>query len=121
MKTFTSGSVLLIDDDSDILELLQDICKVAKRPYYSARNGKEALDLIKDHKDIELIISDMFMPKMSGEELIINLQNQKRKIKTILSSGSSKESFSDILKRKDVEFLQKPYDLHDVLNHIHQN
>ena len=115
------GSILLIDDDSDILELLQDICRVAKRSYYSAKNGKEALDIIQNHKDIDLIISDMYMPHMTGKELILNLQNQKRKIKTVLSSGSSAESFSDILNEKMVEFLPKPYDLQDILKLMYKH
>ncbi len=72
--TNSSGksNVLLVDDDSEILQLLNDML----RPFYTisfAKNGIEAL-LVLENQSIDLIVSDIMMPEMDGIELCAKIR-----------------------------------------------
>lgn len=60
-------SILLVDDNEEILEYLSS-CLCEKYSMFTARDGKEALDIL-NSKAIHLVISDVMMPVMDGFEL----------------------------------------------------
>jgi signal transduction histidine kinase/ligand-binding sensor domain-containing protein/CheY-like chemotaxis protein len=71
-STAEKPTLLLVDDDNEILALLQDML----RPAYNlcmASNGKEALHLLENQK-IDLVISDIMMPEMDGIELCFKIR-----------------------------------------------
>ncbi|KAI9374448.1 hypothetical protein BJX61DRAFT_302371 [Aspergillus egyptiacus] len=60
-------SVLLVDDNTVNLQLLVAVMKKAKKPYVTASNGLEALEVYKAHaKEIQIILMDISMPVMDG-------------------------------------------------------
>jgi PAS domain S-box-containing protein len=62
--------VLIVDDEEDLREILQNLLIKNGINVVTAANGKDALDYISKHyQDIDLVISDMKMPKMNGPEL----------------------------------------------------
>ena len=67
----------------------------------SVSNGEDALAIIDDQ--IDLLITDIVMPKMGGEELIIQLRDKKPKLKFLAITG-----YSDITIPDDVTVVQKP-------------
>ncbi len=65
-------TILLVDDDSEILELLSEML----HPIYEihlAKNGVEALHIL-DNKNIDLVVSDVMMPEMDGIELCCKIR-----------------------------------------------
>ncbi|KXX69102.1 ATP-binding protein [Flammeovirga sp. SJP92] len=66
--TFEKQTVLLVEDNQDILlylsDLLKDTCSVK-----TATNGHEALSILKEDRGISLVVSDVMMPEMNGTEL----------------------------------------------------
>ncbi len=73
---FTLGTVLVVDDEPDIREMLVYYLEKLNLKVISTSNGNEAIDLYKKHKaEIKLIISDMKMPEMTGADLAIQLRN----------------------------------------------
>ncbi|NME71220.1 hybrid sensor histidine kinase/response regulator transcription factor [Flammeovirga aprica] len=66
--TFEKQTVLLVEDNQDILlylsDLLKDTCNVK-----TATNGQEALSILKEDRAISLVVSDVMMPEMNGTEL----------------------------------------------------
>jgi two-component system cell cycle sensor histidine kinase/response regulator CckA len=74
---------------------------------FSARNGREALDMADAHKgEIDLLVSDVTMPGMDGQELAAKLTAREPKIKVILLSGYSRVQ---IALQRGWKFIQKPF------------
>ena len=93
------------------------VCRMAKtvlqRCGYSvltAKNGQEAVDLFREfHDRVALVLLDMTMPVMSGEEAFQRLQAIAPEVKVILSSGFNEvEAIQRFLDRGLTGFLQKP-------------
>ncbi len=62
--------VLVADDEKDIRDGLQSFLRFLGFEVYNASNGEEAIEILKEYKPFDLIITDLRMPKRSGEELI---------------------------------------------------
>jgi CheY-like chemotaxis protein len=79
-------------------------------------SGPEALEIFKSQKnDIALVILDMIMPGMSGEETFDRLKDVQRDIKVILSSGYSLNGHATGIMAKGCRaFLQKPFLITDL-------
>ena len=81
-----------------------------------AENGKDALDRVKKESlinKIDLVISDIVMPEMNGEDLADALRKLRPDLKILLCSGftDTRISAGRKSKRKDYHFLPKPYSL----------
>jgi signal transduction histidine kinase/ActR/RegA family two-component response regulator len=78
--------LLVVEDDPDLCELLCRILYRAGFSTLSARNGREAMKLLKT-ETLDLLITDMVMPEMDGIELIRLLQKERPNIPIIALSG----------------------------------
>ena len=69
--------ILAVDDDFINLKLISSMLKKSDfvREIVEAKNGLEALNIIKEHKDIQLILLDIKMPVMDGIEFLKNLSS----------------------------------------------
>ncbi|EQC52254.1 response regulator [Bacteriovorax sp. DB6_IX] len=84
-----SKTVLIVDDEKEILDVLTMIFESLDYKCLTAENGEEALKKIKV-KDIDLLILDNMMPQMSGEEVLETIHREKLKnFKIIFSSGQT--------------------------------
>ena len=114
-----TGAVLIIDDEELIREAVIDILDLIGVKTYSAASGEEGLTLLKTHgQEISVVILDMQMPYMSGEETYKRLRTVDPDVKVIFSSGYSEDASSRFLNdpahTNSTFFLQKPYPI-DVL------
>lgn len=67
--------VLLVDDDAELREMLREMLEAAGYDVYCASNGKEALDLLhRADPPPGLILLDLMMPIMTGEEMLAALK-----------------------------------------------
>jgi CheY-like chemotaxis protein len=80
------------------------------------RKGDEALSLYDTHRNsIDLVVLDLIMPGMSGEETFTRLIRTYPEIKIILSSGYSiNGKISDMLARGAAGFIQKPFSMNEL-------
>ena len=107
-------SLLLADDDSDEIEFLvesfenHDQFKVA----YIAKNGVELVEYIKENPNsVDIIISDMFMPAMTGLEALqkLNEKNLISETLTVIFSNTVNVENEDKFKSSDLlKFYTKP-------------
>lgn len=97
-----SKNILIVEDDNVIIELLQDCLKKDDINTLSASNGVEALKMLK-LMHIDLLITDLMMPKMGGEELIKNLREFAPKLPVVIFSGYQAENLDE-----HTVFLGKP-------------
>ena len=105
--------VLVIDDESPVREAVADILDFEKINVLSAANGFEGLKIYQErHNEIQLVLLDLSMPGMSGEETFRELRQFDAEVKVILSSGYTEAEVIDQFEQLGVvDFLKKPYDL----------
>ncbi len=105
--------VLLIDDEDMILEVGGEILEKLGYTALKAGSGEEALRLFHERRDdIDLVILDMIMPRITGSEVFDRIRAEAPGVKVILSSGYSMNYDADkIMKRGCNGFIQKPFDI----------
>ena len=113
-------TILLIDDEELVIKISEMMLKELGYKVLKAHNGFEGLQLFEAHKtEIDLIISDLEMPKMNGNEVLKKLRKIDPEIKVLLSSGSLTDADEQsIIDRGFNGFLQKPYDLNALCGKI---
>ena len=114
-------TILLVEDDKSVLRSIENILSDYNYNFYSAPNGKEALEIFRDLKDdINLLISDIVMPKINGIELAKTIQSNTSNINIILSSGYSNNQIEqEKLQELGYKFIKKPYNMEKLLKLIY--
>ena len=114
-----AGAILVIDDDTAIREALTDILSLLpEMPVYTAANGHEGLQVFQQQRQsITLILLDLNMPVMNGEQTYEKLQQIAPQVKVIVSSSlSPAEARLRFGEREMPTFLQKPYNIDTLFN-----
>jgi CheY-like chemotaxis protein len=85
-----------------------------------AENGRTAVALLESRgASIDLVVLDMIMPRMKGEQVLARLRGMPASPKVVISSGFMTEEQRDKLKEYGVDgFLDKPYSEEDALNAV---
>jgi len=109
-------TVLLIDDEENLLDVGRELLKTMGYKVFSARDGREALEVYKKNKDkTDIIILDMIMPNLSGGRVYDELKEINPDVKVLLSSGYSIDGqAADILQRGCNGFIQKPFSINEL-------
>jgi CheY-like chemotaxis protein len=112
------GPILVVEDTPNVLELLEVTLRYKGYPVVTARNGKEALDLIeKQHPS--LVITDILMPTMDGYTLVHTLRKDPRTAQLPVLFISATYITADdkkfALSLGAVKFIEKPIDTGDFL------
>jgi two-component system, cell cycle sensor histidine kinase and response regulator CckA len=110
--TQTKKTILVVDDEDIIREILEDALQ-DDYVIMSAPNGEEALALFMKHtSEIDLVITDLLMPKMRGDELAGKLHNAKENLPIIFITGfTSTIEPGKLSSRSNVTLLNKPFDI----------
>jgi len=113
-------NLLIADDEVNILQLLKELLTSYNYKVFTAKNGIEALKILDAEKNIDVIIIDNKMPKMSGIECIREFRKRDYSGKVIMTTGSPGVKFDDkIMSELDIyRLLLKPYDFNNLLEVI---
>jgi signal transduction histidine kinase/CheY-like chemotaxis protein len=105
------GTVLLVDDEPALLHLMQETLASAGYRVLSAANGEEALKLAEQLTEpIDVVVTDVVMPKLGGPELVRNLRAVRPTIKVLYLTGYSADAFGPSGAPPDGDaLLQKPF------------
>ncbi|MDR2733486.1 MAG: response regulator [Spirochaetota bacterium] len=107
-------NVLLVDDSVTVRAVMTKTLKIAQIPLgelFTAGNGKEALDVLKE-KWVDLVITDLNMPEMTGFELVdaMFVHEQYKAIPVIVVTTEGSTTRIDDLKKKGVRgYVRKPF------------
>ncbi len=88
----------------------------------TASNGKEPLELYEKHqKEIKLVILDLIMVGMRGEECLLSLLRIDPKIRVLVASGGLKEGMTeDLIAVGAKRVINKPFDIGRLLENLRQ-
>jgi len=105
------NTILVVDDEMELLALAQEQIEDLGYKVYAASSGSQALQLLAEHEDIDLLFSDVIMPdNMNGYELAEKAIELRPGLKILLASGFT----SEVMQQKglasfEAVTLQKPY------------
>ncbi len=104
-------TVLVVEDEFMVRELVVNSLKQYGYSVLEASNGRQALELIKSNENaIQLVITDVVMPEVSGQKLVKALSEQYPDIKAIFMSGYSDHAVTNHgLIEERAFFIQKPF------------
>lgn len=114
------GLVLVADDEAGICTLARNILERAGFRVMTAADGREALELYKQHgREIRLVVLDMTMPHLDGEGCFLAMRALDPGAKIVLTSGySEQEVVAHFVGKGLAGFVQKPYTANQFLGKI---
>jgi len=105
------GLVLVVDDEANVRSVARACLERGGFSVLTAASGQEGVDIYKERADeIALVLLDMTMPDMDGQEALGEFRRIRGDVTVVLSSGFSEQEVSGRLAgRKPAGFIQKPY------------
>ncbi|HEX4113898.1 MAG TPA: PAS domain S-box protein [Stellaceae bacterium] len=115
-----TATVLLVEDEDPVRLFSARALRNKGYRVIEAKSGEGALEIVdRGAEQIDLIISDVVMPRMDGPEMAAKVREQHPDMKVIFISGYTEEAFRDRLTH-DVHFLPKPYNLKQLAAKVKQ-
>ncbi len=110
-----SETILLVDDQAEIINVGKNfLSRLGYKPI-TARNGLEAVEIFRMYQDeISLVILDMAMPKMGGTKTFELIRQIRKNIKILVTMGQVVDrEMKGLLNRGCHGFIQKPFSMHE--------
>jgi CheY-like chemotaxis protein len=104
-------TILLVDDDKSVRDMIADFLKNRGYRVLVARDGADAISVAESSGEFDLLVSDLTMPNIGGRELARRLKEAKPNLKTILMSGNPEAHESAVGYPR---FIQKPFSMHEL-------
>jgi CheY-like chemotaxis protein len=116
----TGAAILIVDDDHTVREALADVLSVLTPVVYTATNGQEGLEILQQQRQsISLVLLDMNMPVLNGEQTYEKLREIAPEVKVIISSSLTQaEAKLRFSQRELPTYLRKPYDVSTLLHAV---
>lgn len=115
-----TGTILLVEDEDAVRMFSSRALRDKGYRIIEASNGESALEFIqKNASIIDLVITDVVMPKMDGPTLMEHIKKLNPKMKIIFISGYTEDSFRNSLANNNqVHFLSKPFNLKELAGKV---
>lgn len=112
-------SVLFVDDDPDLSRLASAALRKFGFRVVVAQDSVSALEMVGRESKLGMVVADMVMPEMGGEDLACALRKKYPQLKVLLMSGYSQCSFTKV-NWKGISFLPKPFGPLELLQKIQE-
>ncbi len=114
-------TILIADDESYIRDLLSSVLSL-EYAVLTAEDGVEALEAYRQHQAIQCVITDLFMPRMDGEELINRIHAERPDLPIILITALQDEArLAQLRDRPNVTVMPKPFNLGQLRSTLRQS
>jgi signal transduction histidine kinase/CheY-like chemotaxis protein len=114
-------TVLVVEDEAGVRDLLQDWLESFGYRVLAAGNGVDALELSRTHDGrIDLLVADVVMPAMGGPALAERLTPARPELKIMYMSGYADEALGDRLLDPGIPFLHKPFTLSALIQKVRE-
>lgn len=107
--THQKGSVLVVDDDQEMRELLSDLLREEGYQSESVQSGEEALQIL-ERKEVDLLISDLRMQGISGLDLLQGAKAiRPQQAMIIITAFGTVKTAIEAMKRGAIDYIIKPF------------
>jgi CheY-like chemotaxis protein len=117
-----SETVLLCEDEQDVREIAREFLESGGYKVIEAKNGKEAIELAgKFGNKIDLLVTDMVMPGITGQELAVHLQGDYPGLMVVFMSGYSEHAATEMADADpSVRLMTKPFSRMAILRTVRE-
>lgn len=103
-------TILVVDDEAGVRVMIARMLSLAGYSVVSAQSGEEALSIVKEYAaPIDLVLSDVRMPEMTGPEMVEELLKLRPDIRVMYMSAYSRDVLPAGAQDTDIPFLNKPF------------
>jgi PAS domain S-box-containing protein len=116
-----SETILMVEDDPTLRDLVEESLQELKYNVLVAANGAEALRVLELSPSVDLLMTDVIMPHMSGPELAQLVSTLRPGIKVLYMSGYTDDKLRSVPSAgADVVWIQKPFQLQDLARKLRE-
>jgi signal transduction histidine kinase/ActR/RegA family two-component response regulator/HAMP domain-containing protein len=118
-----SETILLVEDEDPVRRLVEQLLATAGYTVFTASHGAEALEVAaqQDSRGIDLLLTDIVMPGMSGRELAVQLTSRRPEVRVLYMSGYTPDvAIRHGVLEASVAYLQKPFAPGDLLQKVRE-
>ena len=117
-----SETVLVAEDDGPVLQLAEHLLVDAGYQVLTARNGREAVRVFKQHMDeVDVVIFDVVMPRMGGKQAVEEILELRPGLPHLFASGYSENAVhSNFIQKRGLHLINKPYQAETLLRKIRE-
>jgi len=110
--------VLMVDDEPDLEHLVTQKfrrrIRAGELRFHFAKDGRDALEKLREHPDIEVVVTDLNMPNMDGLQLLLEIRARHPLVKAVIVSAyGDLANIRGAMNRGAYDFLTKPLDFGD--------
>jgi two-component system cell cycle sensor histidine kinase/response regulator CckA len=101
-----------VEDEKKVRKFSQKALELLGYRVLAAANGQEALELYRSAERVDLVLTDMVMPEMGGQELMRELRKANPHLKAVVITGYTlEEDLRELREEGIVDVIHKPFDL----------
>ena len=108
------SKILVVEDDKEINRLLCEYLESQNYTVLHAQNGLEALNMLRDRADIDLVLLDLMLPLQSGDVVLAKLREFSEVPVIVLSAKNTVQTRIDVIRMGADDYITKPFDLDEV-------
>jgi two-component system cell cycle sensor histidine kinase/response regulator CckA len=114
------GTILVVDDEETVRAVARKILTKKGFTVLTAEDGRAGLKIYQENPDnIDLVILDITMPHMGGEETYSEMRKIRPNVRVLISSGYNEEEATAKFSGKGLAgFIQKPYRLTELIEKL---
>lgn len=113
--------ILVVDDEPEIVHVLRDLLVFAGFEVETARNGKQAMNLLTGRHHFDLMITDMKMPEMDGLELLRLTHQLKKTLPVVILTGwPTVDDGIQSLEEGAYDYVLKPFNTETIMVVVRQ-
>ena len=109
------AKILVVDDEESLREICREALTETGYEVREAQNGREALEILRKERDIDIVLSDLNMPEMDGMSLIDYIKRHNLDVELVVMTGfGTIETAVEVMKKGALDYIPKPF----YLNHL---
>jgi two-component system cell cycle sensor histidine kinase/response regulator CckA len=112
-------AVLVVDDEEPVRKFVERVLQRAGYQITLAANGPQAIEAAGKMARVDMLVTDLMMPEMQGDELARRLRQREPRLKVLYLTGYSDRLFKDKIQLwEDEAFLDKPCSIKGLLEAV---
>ena len=117
------GHILIVDDEENVRRFTRNALTHLGYTVSCCSDGSEAVEFFRrHHTEIDMVILDLIMPKLSGEETFYLLREIDSEVRVLIASGFTRNGSADtLLEDGALGFLNKPYRIGELAREMAQH